>query len=260
MIMKNVTLIILAIALTMFSCQKDEKNSEGTSRLSFRLIDAPGDYEEVNIDVTGLEVIVNDSVISLQVNEGVYNLLDFVNGKDTILVDEQVIPSGRLSQVRLILGDNNTVVIDGQTFELKTPSAQQSGLKFNIHEDFTGGVAYEYIIDFDAARSIVQTGNGMFILKPVIKVFTEAVSGAISGTVHPVAARPGIYAISEVNDSVSAFADTVTGKFMIRGLNEGFYKVSFVPAETYSDTVLTDVEVRNGLITKLDTLVFELNQ
>ncbi len=43
---------------------------------------------------------------------------------------------------------------------MKTPSAQQSGLKLNVHEEFLQGVAYEYIIDFDAARSIVKTGNG----------------------------------------------------------------------------------------------------
>ena len=64
-------------------------------------------------------------------------------------------------------------MIGTESFDLTTPSAQQSGLKLNILATFLQGVAYEYIIDFDAARSIVTTGNGKFILKPTLKVFTK---------------------------------------------------------------------------------------
>lgn len=256
--MRKLLIPILFLAVVLFSCKKDDSPDfgKGTSRLSFRLTDAPGDFDKVNIEITGAQAIVNDSVINLVVNAGIYNLLDFVNGKDTLLVD-QIIPSGKLSQIRLILGENNSLKIGNETSELKTPSAQQSGLKLNVHADFLQGIAYEYTIDFDAARSIVETGNGKYILKPVLKVFTKSVSGAIQGVVSPASAKPLIYAISAQLDSSSTFADTLSGKYMFRGINEGIYKLSFRPQGAYRDSILTNVSVKNGVVTRVDTLKFK---
>ncbi len=56
-------------------------------------------------------MIVNDSLIELGTNQGIYNLLEFVNGQDTLIVDEDI-PSGYISQIRLVLGENNTVMVD----------------------------------------------------------------------------------------------------------------------------------------------------
>lgn len=255
--MKNVFILALVLSISLLSCKKDDApDFRGTSRLTFRLTDAPGDFDKVNIDIIGAQAIVNDSIINLVVNAGIYNLLDFVNGKDTLLVDQQI-PSGKLSQVRLILGENNTLEIGEDVFDLKTPSAQQSGLKLNVHADFIQGLAYEYTIDFDAARSVVETGNGKYILKPVLKVFTKSVSGAIKGIVSPASARPLIYAISAGLDSSSVYADTISGKFMFLGLNAGIYKVSFLPKTPYNDSTLTNISVKTGVVTTLDTLKFK---
>jgi hypothetical protein len=38
-------------------------------------------------------------------------------------------------------------------------------------------------------KSIVETGNGKYILKPVIKIYTEALSGSIQGVVQPVESK-----------------------------------------------------------------------
>jgi hypothetical protein len=255
--MKNPILPILVITVAMLSCTDESinDNNNGSARLSFRLTDAPAAYDEINIDIIAAEAIVNDSTINLDVNAGIYNLLDFVNGKDTLIVDQEV-PAGKLSQIRLILGDNNTIVVNSKSSDLKTPSAQQSGLKLKVHEEFLQGVAYEYVIDFDAARSIVETGNGKFILKPVLKVFTKSVSGAVIGVVSPAKAKPLIYAISAQLDSVSAHSDTISGKFMFNGLAEGTYKLNFLPQSPYKDTTLMNISVKTGLVTKLDTLKF----
>jgi hypothetical protein len=251
--MKKLYFLILFSAIALASCNKD--NSTEPPRLTFRLTDAPAAYDKVNIDIVGVQAIIDGKTIDLQVNTGIYNLLDLANGKDTVLVDQQI-PEGRLSQIRLILGSNNTIVVNGQTIDLTTPSAQQSGLKLNVQADFLQGIAYEYIIDFDAARSIVETGNGNPILKPVIRVFTKAVSGAIEGVVSPAKAKPLIYAISASLDSLSVYADTTSGKFMFRGLTEGNYKLRFLPVSPFKDSTLYNVSVTTGLVTKIDTLKF----
>lgn len=254
--MKKLSVAILFLSVALFSCKKDTPAFFGESVLSFRLTDAPGPYDKVNIDVQGLEVVINDTILTLDVNKGVYNLLDFVNGKDTLLVDGNV-PSGKLSQVRLILGDNNTIKVGNDVFDLKTPSAQQSGLKLNVHSDLYDGVAYEYTIDFDAEKSIVKTGNGKYILKPVLKVFTNSVSGAIKGVVSPASAKPVIFAISSELDSVSTHSDATTGNYMFKGLAAGKYKLSFKPEGTFRDSILSNIEVRTGVVTVVDTVKFK---
>ncbi len=209
----------------------------------------------MNIDIVAVKIIVNDSIIELNTNQGIYNLLEFVNGKDTLLVDDET-PAGYISQIRLILGENNSVMIDNILYDLKTPSAQQSGLKLNVHYEVLPGESYAYIIDFVVEKSIVETGNGKFILKPVIRVYTESITGSIQGVVSPIEARPSIMAIGE-KDTSTTYTDTLSGKFMIRGLSEGSYNLEIQPIDGFSDTTLSDVLVVNGQTTILDSIMIK---
>jgi hypothetical protein len=249
-------LLALFILPFMFTACDEFNNESDSAKIRFLLTDAPGNFQEVNIDVQAIQVIIDDSIYDLETNQGIYNLLEFVNGEDTILVTDEV-PSGMLSQIRLILGENNSIMVDSAVYDIKTPSAQQSGLKLQVHEDISGGVVYTYVIDFDAARSIVKTGNGKFILKPVIRVFTEAITGSIEGVVQPAEARPTVLAIGPADDTTSVFTDTLSGQFMIRGLATGLYDLEFHPDTAYDGITLVDVEVFAGQSTVLDTIWFE---
>jgi hypothetical protein len=250
--MKKTAIFLLIVSALLTGCQENTDNG-GSTRLTFRLTDAPAHYDKVNIEIIGAQAIINGNSIDLNVKTGVYNLLDFANGKDTVIVDQEI-PSGELSQIRLILGENNTIHQGEYSHDLTTPSAQQSGLKLNVHNTFVQGVAYEYVIDFDAAKSIVTTGSGKYILKPVLRVFTKAVSGGLEGVVSPVKAKPLIWVISSQLDSLSTYADTLSGSFAFRGLNEGIYKLSVIPQSPYNDTLLTNITVNTGAVTKLDTI------
>ena len=237
------------------ACTEKDDHPAEHARLKIYLTDAPGDYQEVNIDVLSVRIIINDSLIDLPTNKGIYNILDFTNGKDTLLV-EYDIPAGYLSQIRLVLGNENSILRDGLIHELKTPSAQQSGLKLNVHENIHPGMSYAYVLDFEAERSIIRTGNGKHLLKPVIRVFTEAVTGILKGVSWPPEAKAFIGVINE-GDTVVSAADTVTGEFMIRGLPGGNYDVEVVPGAGFRDTLITDVSIVAGEVTMLDTIKLE---
>ncbi len=254
------TLLVIVTAIIVYSCSDDE---QGNAKLSLRLTDSPGDYEEVLIDVQ--EVKVNFQVegeeetswITLDgVVPNVYNLLELTNGVDVLLTEEEL-PIGTISQIRLVLGDNNQVKVDGQYYDIKTPSAQQSGLKLNVHADLEAGLTYRMWIDFDAGRSIVEKGNGDYALKPVIRTFTEATSGAIKGVVSPIQTRAYIHAISENLDTVSTYADQETGAFLIRALDQGEYKVKFIPEDDYLEKENEGVEVSVGVVTDLGVVELE---
>lgn len=256
---KSISYLALALLLAIvFSGCSESEPEGGEANIQFRLTDMPGEYQQVNIDVLSVEVKLNDSTVSLSTNQGVYNLLEFVNGKDTLLVDDQL-PSGYISQIRLILGDDNTVMIDNMVYDLTTPSAQQSGLKLNVHEEIISGESYAYMIDFVVEKSIVETGNGKYILKPVIKVYTEAVTGSIQGVAWPAESKALVMAIMN-EDTVSTYADTVSGMFLIRGLYEGNYNMAFSPLEGYQDTIIPNIAVISGQTVLMDTVFIQQNQ
>lgn len=254
------------MALLFFSaCSKDDSESDfnGNAFLSVRLTDAPASYEEVLINIE--DVMIHYTPIEGQgswqslenVHTGTYNLLDFTNGLDTLLA-EQELPAGTVSQIRLILGDGNMVKVDGEYFDMATPSANTSGLKLNLNSTFEEGFSYTLWIDFDAGRSIVKRGNGTYSLKPVIRAYTESKTGAISGVVSPPEAKPYVMAISESNDTTGTYADTLSGKFILSGLEAGIYAMKFMPVEMYAKDSLSNVEVLTGEVTPLDTLFFDL--
>ena len=249
--------IFIALALVTLSACND--NEPGTARLVISMTDAPGDYQEVNVDIQSIEVNVSENgdeagwITLDNVNAGVYNLLDLTNGIDTVLADEEL-PAGFISQIRLILGEDNTLKIDDQIEDLKTPSAQQSGLKLQIKSALIAGITYEVLLDFDAARSVVKAGNsGKHNLKPVIRTIVEAQDGAISGIVLPLEATPALFAIQGSDTLASAFTDE-NGAFLLRGLAPGSYRVSISPATGYLGQSLENVNVDLGQITDVGTV------
>ena len=243
----------LLLSVFWLACSDDNQ----TAKLEVKLTDAPGDYQEVNIDIQSVEVHSsegnqNSGWTTLDVKEGVYNILELTNGLDTLLATAEL-PVGRISQIRLILGDNNSVKIDGVSKPLSTPSAQQSGLKLNLQAVLTEGITYTITLDFDAARSIVDKGNGTYSLKPVIRALETATSGAIKGTVTPLEAAPAVFAIAGTDTVATAYTDA-TGKFILRSIPAGTYTVSFDPKTGYLPMQKTSVSVSVGNITDLGTV------
>jgi len=230
------------------SCSKDgnDDSTPGTSSLSVRMTDAPVNYDAVFIDLQNVEITGSaGNATMLNVNPGIYNLLDFANGMDTLIASGNL-QAGKIEQVRLILGSNNSVVVDSVSYPLSTPSAQQSGLKLQVHETFIAGVAYQLLLDFDAAQSIVVEGNGIYQLKPVIRVIESAISGSIKGRILPV----GVQSTVTADNGMAAYS-TVTdlnGNFLLRGIPAGSYTVTILPPNPFLPVTLNNVSVTTGAI------------
>lgn len=165
----NIFLIITFAFLISFSCDNDLPNKYVP--FSIQLTDAPGDYDQVNIDLLQVKIRYEDQEEFVDVNTqwGTYDLLQLQNGVDTLIVSD-TIPAGEISQIRLVLGPNSTVMIDSTLKDLKTPSAEQSGLKINVNRGIHANRLNEITLDFDACESVVERGNGEYNLKPVIRV------------------------------------------------------------------------------------------
>ncbi|WP_290476267.1 MULTISPECIES: DUF4382 domain-containing protein [unclassified Leeuwenhoekiella] len=263
-IFKLSMLFVAFIAFT--SCSDDSNSSErGTAGMSLRLVDGPGDYDHVFIDVEAVVVKYNEDFddnddatddddferdeYELLVDPEIYDLLELTGGSYALLADENI-PAGAINQIRLILGSDNTVVVDGQAYPLQTPSAQQSGLKVQFNQNLEAGVFYTVVLDFDVKKSIVTQGNGSYLLKPVIRASAIEATGAISGSVFTTgdvvipATVSTLVGGTEVSTSTNA-----DGDFELVGLPEGNYDLT-VRAEITEGVITTfiveDVTVENG--------------
>ncbi len=255
--MFQLSALVLSVMVLAVSCNKDDDddNMTGDARMEIRMTDAPGPYLAVNIDVQAVEINTDNGWVNMNVNGGIYNLLDYRDGIDT-LIAAGPINAGRINQIRLILGTNNTIVIGPATYELETPSAQQSGLKLNVQANIQPGETYSILLDFDAARSIVETGSGKYILKPVIRTILEANNGVIVGNVGLVGAGSLVYAI-EGTDTIGTVANA-TGGFYIGGLASGSYEVHVDAILPYDDEIVNNVSVSSGQTTNLGAIVLDL--
>ena len=147
------------------------KKSVDQSHLNVRMTDAPGDWEEVNIDLQEVQVKLNSDSTkwrTLETNAGLYNLLGLQNGIDSLIGDGTFAAGETVKEIRLIVGANNSIKVSGQTYPLTIPSGAETGLKIKINKRLEASVE-SVLIDFDAALSVAQEGEE-WKLRPVIKL------------------------------------------------------------------------------------------
>jgi len=274
--MKTKAFKTLVIALTIlsvivnYSCSNSK--TEDTARVQLKLVDAPGDYLEVNIEIIDIQYNAGEEegwMSFTPVNGYPINidLTELIAGNSLLLTDE-LIPAGMLKQVRLVLSENNTLRIEGEEdlIPLNTPSAQQSGLKLLLNEELEGGFSYTFILDWVVSESIVMAGNsGNYNLKPVIKVTAEVNSGSINGQVKKVneanqnlEGMPNI--VVQVFDSSNVFVtDSQTndlGEFLIQGLDAGDYILK-IEQEGYEMYTSVSINVTVGTVESAGIIVLE---
>jgi hypothetical protein len=253
-----VPILLLLIAFSFNACKKADVNvntnngQPDKAHVMVKLKDGPSEYDHVYVDIQQVEITVEGhaAVTITPVRTGVYDLLKFRNGIDTLLAEADL-PLGKISQMRLILGSNNSVVVNDTTYALNTPSAQESGLKLNLKETLEGGKTYTFWIDFDAGRSVIKTGNGSYILKPVMRAYSEQTNGVLYGTAWP-AAQAEVLAVNGT-DTFCAIPNP-DGYFMFSGLVEGSYTlwISAPGYQVYSQAfiyVSYTVKINLGTIT-----------
>lgn len=169
--------ITLMTAVIGFSaCDKDDDGGS-TTQLRVNLTDGPIDeLDSVYVDVQEVRVKMgNDTLgnddngwVNLATTAGIYDLLSYQDGIDT-LIGSGTVPTGYVKEIRLILGNNNSVVDSfGVVHPLTIPSGSESGLKIKVNKRLSATLD-SLLIDFDAALSINKEPSG-YKLRPVIKL------------------------------------------------------------------------------------------
>jgi hypothetical protein len=233
----------------------------GTLRMS--MTDAPAcGYDAVNVTVE--KVRVHQSASAADGDAGWseivlapakrVDLLKLTNGVLEELGQTQL-PAGKYTQLRLVLAENgsgapalaNSVVpTGGSETALTTPSATQSGLKLNTNIDVAADQIADFVLDFDACKSIVKRGNsGQYNLKPVISVIPRLSDAGmrVVGYLDPLLATGATnVSVQQGGVPVKATPPDATGQFVLYPVPAGTYDL-VVTAPGRVTAVLTGVPV-----------------
>ncbi|HWY39080.1 MAG TPA: DUF4382 domain-containing protein [Bacteroidia bacterium] len=161
--------IILLLAVFFISCEK--KTEYGSFSISMK--DSPSVYREVNVDIESIEIYVEQQGgghwYSLVTNKGVYNLL-LLQNMPVLLANHTSVPIGKISSIRINLGPDNSVNINGVMYPLRSLSGTEQRQKINIPVEYTitASGKLNTLIDFDAEKSVIKNAKNEFFLNPVI--------------------------------------------------------------------------------------------
>jgi hypothetical protein len=237
--------------------------------LAVSMTDAPAcGFDAVNVTVN--KVRVHQSGTASDTDSGwtditlnpakKINLLNLTYGVLESL-GQTTLAAGHYSQLRLVLDSNagtglaNSVIVSGSTTEktLVTPSATQSGIKLVNEFDVVAGQKVDLVLDFNACKSVITTGNGKYMLKPVIKVIPTAVNG-ISGFVNPALLASHVMVSAQQNGViVSSTVPTSTGEFSLARLAPGNYDVVITADGNAASVIATVPVATTSSITTLST-------
>ena len=200
----KITGIVLSFMIMTFiaGCGGGTTSSSSSTDgvLSLSITDAPPKLGE---NVTGVYI----SVIGIEYNyDGnwtdatefvpqTFNLLELQNGNSLHLGDF-TLPPGEYSEIRFKLD----APVEGETLKsnpgcyityadadpdpLFVPSGSTSGYKGKGDFNITANAQISVMADFDVQKSIVVAGkSGKYLLKPVIRLVVNELSGGIQGTV-----------------------------------------------------------------------------
>lgn len=252
-------LFALASLIVLYSCQKEQSNNGQLNQphaVKIYLTDHQTPiFDSVFIDIQRLDVkleddtLPNDGWVNLVIRPGVYNILRFRNGLDTLFGTGNL-PSARIKKLRLTLGTRNSAMLNGQSFPLRVKDDDRE-VEVNIepeHFDISNGQVQLWI-DFDAGNSIQVdnsgSGNGNgYRLRSHIRLFSRSQSGRIEGRVLPRTASPIVKAVIGTDTATAIPEDD--GEYKIVGLRAGTYQLIFDGQNNYRDTTIGNVVVRNN--------------
>ena len=245
--------------------------SSGNTGLKLSLTDAPAcGYDHVYVTVQ--KIGVHSSATAANSDSGwretVLNpalkvdLLTLTNG---VLQTLGQIPlaAGHYSQIRLVLASNagadayaNSVFPTGGALKaLETPSALQSGIKLNADITINANQMADFVVDFDACKSVVTAGkSGRYLLKPVIAVTPNYISG-VSGYLHQTVANGDTLISLQQNGVVvkATSPDATTGGFLLQPVAPGVNYDIVITSPGKVATVITGVPVVDQQVTALNT-------
>ena len=182
---------LLAVALAALAGCGDGAGPGGTTAVSLKLTDAPGDVQHAYVTITEINLTGDDGKVVLRDTPYSADLLTLA-GTTADLVSDADVPSGTYAQLRFVIsgaciavenesGGSDIYTTNGYdpapcggpaTGTLQAPSYAESGLKVVLDEGALTIVGPQKIllVDFDVEQSFghVAGQSGKWVMHPVV--------------------------------------------------------------------------------------------
>ncbi len=258
-----------------YNDQQKQLDSDQLGHLVIKLTDAPFPFEMIEAATVNIVKVEIRKVCECDEDEYPYielplpddsngfNLLELRNGVTADLVEMGIEP-GNYDLIRLYVDEAVLKVKDGDKYEVKVPSGQQTGIKIFMEPALkvVSELTTEVVLDFNLEKSFVLKGNANtpagikgFNFKPVVKAVNNTTEGTLAGEVFDAdtdALLPGVSVWIEQDETEIASASTdELGYYAILGITAGFYDVIAGSDGFYNDTV-EGVQIVEGNLTVQD--------
>lgn len=275
---------LLSLSCVLFvACSKENSgsnaNTTGQNNLSIYMMDDPIPFTKVLIDIRQVAVKVDTAAKiddddhdhqwedeyrgckdgksaiwdTLDIKPGVYDLLKLRNGTDTLLASGFV-PNGKVLQVRITLGNNNTIYTDSTTSYPLNIIGNRNTFDINVRRfdvaEITNG-KLKLWFDFNLSKSIFFFDH-KYWLKPNLIPFNDNKRPKLEGRVLPEGAS-GLVTVYNQTDTLYALP-WAEGYYKVRGITAGTYSINFKGWRGYKDTTITNVTVAATGTTKAPTV------
>lgn len=247
---------LAAGAVALNSCSDDDSTAgSGDYTYKIRMTDAPGPYDEVNVDIQSVAIIDGDgNTVTLDSDVGVHNLLALNNGNSVLLASRNL-EDNVVDQIKITLGTNSTVVVDGTSYPLSFSTSDDDGLTLNVDQTLNAEGSNEILLDFDANASVVSTGTNAYKIVPTIRTINTETSGSISGDTNTSLAIVTAVSANNVNNHFSTSVNSA-GNFKIMGLAPGSYNLIVTPVLPLAPVTQTNISVTAGQNTTVNAITF----
>jgi len=152
---------------------------DGSTRLMVAIHDTPFKMQDKTVEalfITVEQMVIIDSNgthFTILEEERSLDILAISRDDPVVLSDVSVEP-GSYSELRLVLKDDSTIKVDGETHPIKIPSGSQSGLKLKGPFVIPQGKLFRLTIDFVANESVHWNKGQGYMLKPVLRISSTA--------------------------------------------------------------------------------------
>lgn len=162
----TIALAGMAYLMMATGCQRSQN-----CNLNIHLTGIPANYQEVNVEIKEVWVKLqkeNTGWFLLKTNKSIYNLQKLQQGRDTFIATG-IVPQSEIKEIRLVLGDQNSITNLGSKYPLSLARGAENGLRIQTKVALIGEND-RLTIDFDAAASITEDGKDAYKLMPVLKL------------------------------------------------------------------------------------------
>jgi hypothetical protein len=271
-ILSFAAIMAFVFSIVATSCNRSTSavTPAGQQALSLYLTDGPGLFDSVLVDIQSIKVLVDTSANTrvhdslnwdrrgadehikdtsliwedLGIKAGVYDLLQLRNGADSLIASKGIV-KGSIRLIKITVGTNNSVVKNAVHYPVSiAPGAPNYVLiptRGDEYDEFLPNQSRLWL-DFDVARSIIQSRNGVFYLRPVFHFFTKKTTASVVGQITPQKDAQAVVTIFNTTDTAYALPNP-NGHFAVQGLKDGTYTVFINSTRPYLDSTINNVVV-----------------